>query len=274
MLHTQRLGLLALASLLAGPGLGAQQAPVAMLRQANIVFVGTVARAGASTLPSVAASPRTLVVRVEAVLDKPAGLRLAAGDSVTLVARDSAWHAGERATFYTTGWVFGHGVAVREVGHETMPAQQTLAARRDAFQRLQRQVSDSTLADRVRAADMIVVGKVEAIRAPTLMSQPRRRITEHDPDWREAVIAVDTMLKGPNTNRVVVRFPGSLDVAWHRLPKFTAGQAGTFLLRKDTLSGAPRAMMSGHPVPAYTVVAGADILPTTDAPRVQALLKP
>jgi hypothetical protein len=274
MRRTQPLGMLALACLLAAPALAAQQSPVAMLRRANIVFVGTVTRVGATTMPSVAASPRTLVVQVQAVLDKPAALRLAAGDSVTVEARDTTWRGGERATFYTTGWVFGHGVAVREVGHETTPAQQTLAAQRDSFQRLQRQVSDSTLAERVRAADMILVGRVESVRAPTMMAQPHRRITEHDPDWQEAVIAVDSMLKGPGSARVVVRFPGSLDVAWRRLPKFTAGQTGTFLLQRDTLSGAPRAMMAGRQVTAYTAPTGGDVLSTADAARVRALLKP
>jgi hypothetical protein len=274
MNRTPRMAPVILAGFLAAAGLGAQQTPVAMLRRANIVFVGTVTRTGATALASVAPAARMLVVRVEAVLAKPAALRLAAGDSITVEAQDSSWRGGERATFYTTGWVFGHGVAVREVGHETMPAQQSLAVRRDSFQLLQRQVSDSTLAARVRAADMIVVGRVEAIQAPTMMGQPRRRVTEHDPDWQEAVIVVDSMLKGPSSARVVVRFPGSLDVAWHRLPKFTAGQAGTFLLSRDTLSGAPRAILAGRAVTAYTAPTGADVLAAADAARIRALLKP
>lgn len=270
----KRLGLLVLAALTPTHTACAQQPAVATARRANIVFVGTVTRVGAASFSAVTATPRTLVVRVEDVLDKPAALRLATGDSVTVEPLDSTLQSGARATFYTTGWVFGRGVAVREVAHEIMPAQQTLAARRDSFRQLQRQVTDSTLAERVHGADMIVVGRVESIRAPTNMGPTRRRITEHDADWQEAVIAVDSMLKGPAIAQVVVRFPGSQDIAWHRLPKFTAGQAGTFLLRRDTLSGAPRAMVSGRQVPAYNVVAGSDVLTTGDAARVRALVKP
>jgi hypothetical protein len=133
---------------------------------------------------------------------------------------------------------------------------------------------DSPLAERVRAADMIVTGRVESIRAATLMTQLHRRITEHDPAWQEAVIAVDSMIKGPASARVVVRFPGSLDIAWHRLPKFTAGQTGTFLLHKDTLSGAPHAMMAGLQVTAYLAPAATDILSAADAARVRALVRP
>lgn len=269
----KRLALLALAACLATHAACAQQPAVATVRQANIVFVGTVSRIGASSVTAVPATPRTLVVHVEDVLEKPAALRLTAGDSVTVEPLDTTLKSGTRATFYTTGWVFGAGIAVREVAHETMPAQLSLAARRDSFNQLQRQVTDSTLAERVRAADMIVVGRVEAIQAPTLLS-PHRRITEHDADWQEAVIAVDSMIKGATTTRVIVRFPRSQDIAWHRLPKFTAGQTGTFLLRRDSLSGAPHAMTAGHQVTAYVVVAPSDLLSTTDAARVRALVKP
>jgi hypothetical protein len=106
------------------------------------------------------------------------------------------------------------------------------------------------------------------------MTQLHRRITEHNPDWQEAVITVDSMIKGPASARVVVRFPGSLDIAWHRLPKFTAGQTGTFLLHKDTMSGAPHAMMAGRQVTAYIAPAATDILSAADAARVRALVHP
>jgi hypothetical protein len=270
----RRLGVLLLATVVPAHAACAQQPAVATARRSNIVFTGTVTRVGAASFTAVTPTPLTLVVRVDDVLDKPAGLRLVAGDSVTVEPLDSTLKSGARATFYTTGWVFGHGVAVREVAHETLPAQVSLAARRDSYQLLQRQVSDSTLAERVRAADMIVLGRVEAIRAATLMAQPRRRITEHAPDWQEAVIAVDSMIKGPAAARVVVRFPGSLDIAWHRLPKFRMGQTGTFLLHRDTLSGAPHAMMAGQQVTAYLVPAATDVLTAADAARVRALVRP
>ena len=268
------LAMLLLAPLLPAHVACAQQPAVATARRANIVFVGTVTQVGAASFGAVAATPRTLVVRVEDVLDKPAALHLGAGDSVTVEPLDTTLKSGARATFYSTGWVFGRGIAVREVAHETMPAQQSLAARRDSFRQLQRQVNDTALAERVRQADMIVVGRVEAIRAPTSMTPTHRRITEHDADWQEAVITVDSMIKGPPSAQVVVRFPGSQDIAWHRLPKFSAGQTGTFLLRRDTLSGSPRATLAGRQVTAYAVVAGADVLATGDAPRVRALVKP
>ena len=270
----RRLGVLLLASVIPTHAACAQQPAVATARRSNIVFTGTVTRVGAASFAGVTPTPKTLVIRVDDVLEKPAELRLVAGDSVTVEPLDSTHKSGSRATFYTTGWVFGRGIAVREVAHDTLPAQVSLAARRDSFRQLQRQMSDSTLAERVRSADMIVTGRVEAIRAATLTPQPRRRITEHAPDWQEAVIAVDSMLKGPASAKVVVRFPGSLDIAWQRLPKFTTGQAGTFLLHRDTLTGTPHAMMAGRQVTAYLVPQATDVLSAADAVRVRALVKP
>lgn len=266
-----RLGMLTLAALVPTHAACAQRPAVATAQRANIVFVGTVTQVGVSSLSVVAATPRTLVVKVDDVLDKPAALRLAPGDSVTVEPLDSTHSRGQRATFYTTGWVFGRGVAVREVAHDTTASQQPA----DSFRQFERQVNDSTLAERVRQADMIVVGRVESIRAATMMPQPpHRRITEHSADWQEAVIAVDSMLKGPSNGQVVVRFPGSQDIAWHRFPKFTTGQTGTFLCRRDTLSGSTKATVGGHQVPAYNVIAGSDVLAAGDAPRVRALIKP
>jgi hypothetical protein len=38
-------------------------------------------------------------------------------------------------------------------------------------------------------------------------------------------------------NRVVLRFPSSTDVRWHRAPKFETGQEGVFSLHRDAVSG-------------------------------------
>src|SRR2546422_8579244 len=97
----------------------AQMSRAALVKQSDIIFIGTVTQVGAVAVPEVPASPRTVVVRVDQVLEKPAAVALATGDSVTVeTARAGSLKAGTQATFYTTGWIFGRGVAVREVGHE------------------------------------------------------------------------------------------------------------------------------------------------------------
>ena len=110
-----------LAVLLAVPGAAAlgQMSRATLVKQSDIIFIGTVTQVGAVAAPEVPASDRTVVVRVDQVLEKPAAVALGAGDSVTVhTAQPGSLEPGSQATFYTTGWIFGQGVAVREVGHE------------------------------------------------------------------------------------------------------------------------------------------------------------
>src|SRR2546430_3143229 len=120
-MHTRSATLVAVAlSLLSSPApASAQGARAALVKQSDIIFIGTVTKVGAVAVPEVPASDRTIVVRVDQVLEKPAAVALNMGDSVTVqTARPGSLKAGTQATFYTTGWIFGRGVAGREGGHQ------------------------------------------------------------------------------------------------------------------------------------------------------------
>ena len=252
---------------LAAP-LSAQMSRVALVRQSDIIFAGTVTRAG--------------VIRVDQVFEKPDAVSLMKGDSVAvLAARAGSLNPGMQATFYTTGWIYGRWITVREVGHEAIgPQLATVAgtgtAQQDLVARARQQVNDADLKARIQAAAMVVVGRVEQIRAPAYTGAPARprRFTEHDPNWQEAIIHVDEGLKGATAGeRVVVRFPGSRDVAFVGTPKFAAGQEGTFLLRKDSATGSPLALMAGQTVQAYTALHRLDVLSKQDAQHVRTLMR-
>lgn len=90
---------------------------------------------------------------------------------------------------------------------------------------------------RFAAADVVVSGRVGQLRAAAPRTQRGALpgpITEHDPQWREAVVEVTAVHKGRRVPRSIrVRFPASTDVAWARAPKLHAGQQGTFLLKRD-----------------------------------------
>ncbi|HKV99013.1 MAG TPA: hypothetical protein VJN96_04275 [Vicinamibacterales bacterium] len=103
---------------------------------------------------------------------------------------------------------------------------------------------------RFAAADVVVSGRVGRVRAAAPRA-PRRNlpgpITEHDPQWQEAVVEVTAVRKGRRVPRSVrVRFPASTDVAWARAPKLHAGQQGTFLLKRE---GAGYTVIDVDPTP-------------------------
>src|SRR5256885_15100583 len=156
----------------------------ALEKQSDIIFIGTVTQVGAVAVPEVPPSDRPVVVRVDQVLEKPAPVALTAGDSVTVeTARAGSLKAGIQATFYTTGWIFGRGVAVREVGHEPGQSPVVAADAREAVARARALVNDAELKAHMQRAAMVVAGRVEQVRPAELAPAPTRprRVTEHDP---------------------------------------------------------------------------------------------
>jgi len=268
-----------LAVLLALPGAAAlgQMSRATLVKQSDIIFIGTVTQVGAVAAPEVPTSDRTVVVRVDQVLEKPAAVALGAGDSVTVqTARRGSLKPGSQATFYTTGWIFGQGVAVREVGHELGHSPVVATVQAAAVARARLDMNDAELKAHIQLAALVVAGRVDQVRPAELAAATanRRRIWEHDPQWQEAIVQVQDGIKGAQAGeQVVVRFPTSLDVAWVGTPRFTVGQEGTFVLHKDSTSGWPNAMLAGRSVPAYTALHKVDVLSRQDATRVRALIR-
>src|ERR687885_1384108 len=89
-----------------------------LLRRSGVSFVGTVERIGAATMSDVPVDERTVVVRVDRVLDAPVSLANLAGQEVTVqLARDGApVSPGERLALFTNTAVLGQSLVVTEVG--------------------------------------------------------------------------------------------------------------------------------------------------------------
>lgn len=250
------------------------EAQVALAERSSIIFAGTVSQLAATSFADVPKSAQTIVVRVDAVLKKPAAVSLKKGDSVTVEVKDpSAFQQGTQATFYTDGWIFGSGVAVRELGHEIGPPRSGTSTAGSV--NTQEEISDQELRNRLNEADFVVIGRVTDVhRWVTRKYAKTSHVTEHDPDWHEAVVEIQSVLKGGQLKgkKVIVRFPGRNDVAWVRSPKFVKNQRGIFCLNRDQITGVPTSKVGGHQVNVYTCLGHGDSLPMSDMPRVRALL--
>jgi hypothetical protein len=263
-------------------GCARAQAPTdqaTLARQSSIVFSGTVTKIGSTSFADVPKSAQTLVVRVDSILKKPSAVSLRKGDDVTVEVKDaSAFQEGTHATFYTDGWIFGSGVAVKELGHEMGPGigGTTKAGGTDekAHGQPQEQISDQELRDRLNSADFVVIGRVTDVHRWNV-PKSAYRVTEHDPDWHEAVVEIQSVLKGGKVkgNKVVLRFPQRNDVAWVHSPKFEKNQQGIFCLNRDQVSGVPMSKLGGRQVNAYTCLGHGDSLPMSEETRVRSLLK-
>ncbi|HTF22451.1 MAG TPA: hypothetical protein VK937_00885 [Candidatus Limnocylindria bacterium] len=272
-------------ALLAPSGAGfpqGQNNQSALAKQSSIIFSGTVSQLGAVSFVGVPQSPQTIVVRVDSVLKKPPAVSLKKGDNITVEVKDpSAFQQGAQATFYAEGWIFGSGVAVKELGHDFNPGGGAPAegarTAETALGQVQEQISDGDLQNRIASSDLVVIGRITDVHRWTIPKSAAARypISEHSADWHEAVLQIKSILKGtkPKGGKMAVRFPLSRDVAWVNSPKFQKQQQGIFFLKRDQVSGDPTATLGGYQVAAYTCLEPGDWLPLSDEARVRSLLK-
>jgi hypothetical protein len=237
--------------------------------QAQFVIRGTVLQRGAATLSEVPVREDTLVVRVDAILHGPDILQDFVGQPITvqLGPRQSVTE-GEAYLFHTNGWIFGAGLAVVCVG--------VSAATSEAVHRVQAAViakPAQALKARADRAELVASGQVVQVRqVPKPASMP---ISEHNPEWQEAVVRLVHVAKGTRKagQEVAVRFAASRDVRWANAPKFSVGEEGVWMLGDKSPEHAEMRAASGVPKDHYLVVDPEDFHPKEHADRVLSQIK-
>jgi hypothetical protein len=255
---------------------------------ASFVFHGTVVEPGASTMPAqVAASRATAIVRIDEVVYAPAALASYAGQSVTVLLQDQERvKAGEAATFYTNASFFGDTLAVQSTGHEDLDSARAslVASTGDPV----RNLAQRDLRIHVAAAETVVTGTVTStylasVPAVAMALAPTPGpISEHDPEWHDAVVTVANVEKGASgQNQVVVRYPNSMDVRWYRVPKLRPGMTGSFILHspdapehKDAVTAGllPSAVSAAPQPPQFVLLHPEDFQPHDQVDTVRAMI--
>jgi hypothetical protein len=237
---------------------------------ATFVFKGTVKKLNSATMKDVPLSDRIAIVTVDQIIEAPPDLAGYAAQKITVeLSGHEKVGIGQQLVFHATGWMFGDGVAVRSLKEEPVEKRDEASAgtTEDAVELHAENLKRSHFED----ADLVVSGKVVAVRLPVETDPGRKRtsavapgpITEHDPNWREAIIQVDEVLKGTHQEKqIVVRFPASSDVRWHGTPKVEAGQHGYFMLHQ---AKAAKPASKGARIDARdTVTSGYQVLDLSD----------
>jgi hypothetical protein len=229
-------------------------------RVSGFVFAGEVERTNASTVALVRPTKQIAVVRVREVLKAPADFGPRKGKRVTVRLKGTA-RKGQRAVFFTVGWVSGDGLAVQEMGRQ--PATDIGTIRKQMDEAEQRDEL-SSLRKRVGAAEAVVLGKVAETRPFRDKESPPG--SEHDPLWRLAVVVVERAEKGEvkEGERVTVAYASSDDVMWFRAPKPVQGQQAVFLLQRRRLEELGET--------ALAVVEPIDVRPPEELERIRSVI--
>lgn len=206
-----------------------------VIRESSFVFHGTVLRANASNISAVPGSDNTAVVRVDRVVHNPGSLDDFTGRAITVQLTDSQMREGQEVVFVTEVVLYGETLLVQEQGRIQATTRDSAAVDLQVQSALMA-AADRELQTRINDAELVVVGRVGQVRPPSdqRLQGPG---TEHDPDWREAVIAVESVEKGTPGDPLIVLFANSRDVVWDLAPKFEEGQEGIWILRRGGVEG-------------------------------------
>jgi hypothetical protein len=234
-----------------------------LVRQSPFIFQGTVRRTGAANADGVPASPANAVVRVDRVIAQPPTLGDFTGRDITVALRQAASPKdGERAVFFTSGWIYGRTLAVREVSHLTDVDAERVQLQVAEAQRANR---EQDLANLLARAEIVVLGTIVRTE-PLTREEARQPVTEHDPELTRAFVKVETVLKGkvPRDRVVTFLFARSRDVMWERSPKPKEGQTAIWILGRDEKRGLK--------LDAITLFDPRDVQPTSALDLVRRLL--
>ena len=138
-------------------------------------------------------------------------------------------------------------------------------------------LSNSELRAQIRQADVVLLGRVTAIReipAAALATEELRPLSEHEPMWQQAVIEVQEGIKGLEgaTRQISVRFAASTDIRWFQSPKLTVGEERIFMLDRDEITAMALAM-PGVDAVMGTLVDLKNVLAKDQIERVKSLLR-
>jgi hypothetical protein len=233
---------------------------------AQFVFRGTVLQRGTATMAEVPVTENTIVVRVDEIVHGSDIVRDFEGEAITVQLGDGQTVTeGQDYIFHTNGWLFGTSIAVVAVAVEPADA--------DSAQQLRAAVSAGPAqAAKARAerADLVVSGQVTQV--TQVPRPPGAPISEHEPEWQEAVVQVHHVARGGARGRrpgnVTIRFAASRDVRWARAPKFGVGQEGVWMLGDKTKEGSALRAAAAVPKDQYLVVEPDDFYPKESAARV------
>lgn len=232
-----------------------------LARQSEFAFTGTILQIRTSTIDATEVEDLA-IVRVDEILSAvpPFDSLQSQPITVRLVDPDKA-QTGQSRVFFTNGWHFGSSIGVVEVGHIDTVAPQATKELKAEISKAQQEKATMELKERLSQANLIVSGRVAEIRKSAMPAG----VTEHDPDWHEAVIDVFQVLKGDlDGSRITILFPGSQDVIWYKAPKYKSGSEGLWLL-KPFVAG-------GKELEFPAVVDHRDFYPPSEQPRIERLL--
>jgi len=234
------------------------------LQQSSFVFVGEVNEINNTTVKGVRNQGIPVIIEVSKVELKPDAVSIPKSNLVTVILnKNSEVQRGNTYRFYGLGYIFGNELALTEVGHETP---------KDFQNDIRQTKKDLMIKEHLKKANLIAVGKVLEIRTPK--NGRMEYDSEHNPEWKEAIVVLENILRGPQAEKIIIRFPSSIDVAWYKVPKLKENQEVLFIAKTDKMiSGLKEGVIEGKTINTYVLTDEMDVMERDEISRIEGLLK-
>jgi hypothetical protein len=232
-----------------------------LVREASLIFSGTVVELGASSVSNLAPRDNFAVVRVDNPLRSDPALGDLRRRKITVeLLEPGELQPDERVIFFTLNWIHGGGIAAREVTHLETQQEDEVAAE-------VARLPERHLAERLAGAILVVVAEVTETK-PTPFDVRWRNA----PQWATASFRIVEALRGQPIENLVVLFPTSGRPMWTPSPRLTKGQRAIFLLHRPP--DWPPLPDSGATLTSavFTVLDPADVQPESQRPLIERLL--
>lgn len=229
-----------------------------LVEDSTYVFKATVTQLNASNEPAVPPGPGLIVAHVdEAFRASPSvGVRELRGRDVTIRLSGSAPELGEKLLVFANEWIYGTQIALGEVAHHKATAQ----AEKEVEEIVER-LPIRQLEARLDGAALVVEGEVER----TESSPVPDGFSLRSPNYRLAVVRVESVLKGKAGERVRILFPTNPAPPWRSAPRLKEGQNAVFILRHETALKAPAEF--------FTALDPRDVQSRESVSRIKSILK-
>jgi hypothetical protein len=248
--------------------------------ESALIFRGKMIKPG-SNVNSIDMKDAPMIVRVERVESSNQGALQKFGSLVdkelTVIAdplsRIQAPKENVSVVFFVNPLLYEKNIAVMANGIADDRAELKFSERlSEAVQRK----SEKPLKDAVESADGIIAGTVKEIRSLPQAKLAQLRsfadgrdiFSEHSPRWKEALIVVESVLKGDSAmTMALVVFPSSDDRMWADSPKLEKDQTGIWLLHGNETTKAESGILlapekfDGQAIKAYTTLNPEDFQP-------------
>jgi hypothetical protein len=229
-----------------------------LIEDSTYVFKATVTQLNSSNEPAVRPGPGLIVAHVDEAFraSHSVGLRGLRGRDVTIQLSGGAPDIGEKLLVFANEWVYGTQIALREVAHHKATAQ----AEKEVEEIVER-LPIRQLEERLDDAALVIEGEVEKIEPSPIPDG----FSLHSPNYRLAVVRVESVLKGRAGERVRILFPTNPAPPWRTAPRLKEGRNAVFILRHEKVLKAPEEF--------FTALDPHDIQSRESIPRIKALLK-